>query len=106
MAAPARAAAGSTRTAEERSRMKIAVVGAGAMGSIFGARLAGGGHDVVLVDVARPIVDRINESGVTVVRGDESTNTRVAATTDPSEIDPVDGVGFCVKRHHTAAAPH
>jgi len=84
--------------------MKIAVVGAGAMGSIFGARLAGGGHDVVLVDVARPLVDRINEAGVTVVRGDESTNTRVPATTDPSEIGPVDVVVFFVKCYHTSSA--
>jgi 2-dehydropantoate 2-reductase len=84
--------------------MRIAVVGAGAMGSIFGSRLAGGGHDVVLVDVARPIVDRINEAGVTVVRGDESTNTRVPATTDPSEVGLVDVVVFCVKCYHTASA--
>ena len=84
--------------------MRIAVVGAGAMGSIFGARLAGGGHDVVLVDVARPLVDTINESGVTVVRGEESTNTRVPATTDPSEVGPVDAVVFCVKCYHTASA--
>jgi 2-dehydropantoate 2-reductase len=84
--------------------MRIAVVGAGAMGSIFGSRFAGGGHDVVLVDVARPLVDTINESGVTVVRGDESTNTRVPATTDPTEIGPVDAVVFCVKCYHTASA--
>jgi 2-dehydropantoate 2-reductase len=84
--------------------MKIAVVGAGAMGSIFGARLAGGGHDVVLLDVARPLVERINEAGVTVVRGDESTTTRVPATTDPSEIGPVDVVVFFVKCYHTASA--
>jgi 2-dehydropantoate 2-reductase len=84
--------------------MRIAVVGAGAMGSIFGARLAGGGHDVVLLDVARPIVDRINEAGVTVVRGDESTTTRVPATSDPAEVGPVDVVVFCVKCYHTASA--
>ena len=84
--------------------MRIAVVGAGAMGSIFGARFAGGGHDVVLVDVARPLVDRINEAGVTVVRGDESTNTRVPATTDPSQIGPVDVVVFFVKCYHTSSA--
>ena len=84
--------------------MRIAVVGAGAMGSIFGARLVGGGHDVVLVDVARPLVDRINEAGVTLVRGDESTNTRVQATTDPSQAGTVDVVVFFVKCYHTASA--
>jgi 2-dehydropantoate 2-reductase len=84
--------------------MKIAVVGAGAMGSIFGARFASGGHDVVLVDVAQPLVDAINDAGVTVVRGEESTNTRVPATTEPSEVGPVDAVVFCVKCYHTASA--
>ncbi len=84
--------------------MRIAVVGAGAMGSIFGARLADGGHDVVLVDVARPLVDTINEAGITVRRGDESTTTRVLATTDPSEVGQVDLVVFFVKCYHTAAA--
>ena len=36
---------------QEEASMKIAVVGAGAMGSILGARFARGGHDTVLVDV-------------------------------------------------------
>jgi 2-dehydropantoate 2-reductase len=84
--------------------MRIAVVGAGAMGSIFGARLAGGGHEVVLVDVARSLVDRINEAGVTVVRGEESRTTRIPATTNPSETGTVDIVVFCVKCYHTASA--
>jgi 2-dehydropantoate 2-reductase len=84
--------------------MRIAVVGAGAMGSIFGARLAGGGNDVVLVDVARPLVEKINEAGITVRRDDKSTITRVPATADPSKIGPVELVVFFVKCYHTAAA--
>ena len=63
--------------------MRVAVVGAGAMGSIFGARFAQAGHDTVLVDVATPLVEKINADGVTVVRGDEETTTRVRATNDP-----------------------
>jgi 2-dehydropantoate 2-reductase len=74
------------------------------MGSIFGARLAGGGHDVVLVDVALPLVDRINEAGITVRRGEESATTRVPATAEPSEIGSVDLVVFFVKCYHTASA--
>jgi 2-dehydropantoate 2-reductase len=74
------------------------------MGSIFGARLAGGGHDVVLVDVVQPLVDKINEAGITVKRGEESTTTRVPAVTDPSAIGPVELVVFFVKCYHTASA--
>jgi 2-dehydropantoate 2-reductase len=84
--------------------MKIAVVGAGAMGSIFGARFAAGGHDTVLVDVAAPLVERINEAGVTVVRGDEETVTVVPATSDPASVGVVDLAVFFVKCYHTQAA--
>jgi len=84
--------------------MKIAVVGAGAMGSIFGARFAQAGHDTVLVDVAEPLVEAINANGVTVVRGDEETVTRVPATTDPTSVGEVDIVVFFTKCYHTAVA--
>ena len=84
--------------------MKIAVVGAGAMGSIFGARFAHAGHDTVLVDVATPLVEKINADGVTVVRGDEETTTRVRATNDPSSVGEVDVVVFFTKCYHTRAA--
>jgi 2-dehydropantoate 2-reductase len=84
--------------------MKIAVVGAGAMGSIFGARFHQAGHETVLVDVAQPLVDTINANGVTVVRGEDETVTRVPATADPSSIGPVDVVVFFTKCYHTAAA--
>jgi 2-dehydropantoate 2-reductase len=84
--------------------MRIAVVGAGAMGSIFGAALARGGDEVTLVDVAEPLVEKLNADGVTVVRGDERTTTRLTATTDPSEVGPVDAVVFFVKCYHTASA--
>ena len=44
--------------------MKIAVLGAGAMGSIYGGRLAEGGHEVTLVDIWAEHVDRINREGL------------------------------------------
>lgn len=84
--------------------MKIAVVGAGAMGSIFGARFAQAGHDTVLVDVSAPLVEKLNADGVTIVRGEAETTTRVPATTDPSSVGPVDVAVFCVKCYHTASA--
>jgi 2-dehydropantoate 2-reductase len=84
--------------------LRIAVVGAGAMGAIFGARFAQAGHDTVLVDVAKPLLDKINADGVTVVQGDEETVTRIPSTSDPAGVGPVDLVVFCVKCYHTAAA--
>ena len=84
--------------------MRIAVVGAGAMGSIFGARFAQAGHETVLVDVARPLVEKIAADGVTIVRGDEETTTPVEATSDPASVGVCDLAVFFVKCYHTASA--
>ncbi len=84
--------------------MRVAVVGAGAMGSIFGARFHQGGLDTVLVDVVEPLVEKINASGVTVVQGDEEQVVRVPATTDPGSVGKRDLVVFFVKCYHTSAA--
>jgi 2-dehydropantoate 2-reductase len=84
--------------------MKVAVIGAGAMGSIFGARIAQGGHETVLVDVVEPLVRTLNENGVTIVRGDQETTTPVQATMDPASVGVADLVIFFTKCYHTAAA--
>jgi 2-dehydropantoate 2-reductase len=76
------------------------------MGVIFGARLREAGHDAVLVDVAKPLVDKISADGVTVVNeADVMTRVvRVPATTDPAEVGVSDVVVFFVKCYHTATA--
>jgi 2-dehydropantoate 2-reductase len=84
--------------------LRIAVVGAGAMGSIFGAHFVQGGHEATLVDVVQSLVDTVNADGVTIVRGDEEAVTRVPATSDPSSLGVVDAVVFFTKCYHTAAA--
>ncbi len=84
--------------------MRIAVIGAGAMGSIFGVRFTQAGHETVLVDVAAPLVETINDVGISIVRGDEETTTRVPATSDPRTVGVVDVVVFCVKSYHTPSA--
>ncbi len=88
---------------EERSK-RLAIVGAGAMGSIFGAALAEAGVDVTLLDVSRPLVDRINAAGVTVVRGGVERVVPVPATDDPSAIGRVGAAIVFVKCYQTEAA--
>lgn len=44
--------------------MKIAVIGAGAMGTLFGGRLAMAGNDVTMVDVVPAVLDAINQDGI------------------------------------------
>ena len=51
--------------------MRIAVLGAGAMGSLYGSYLSRK-HDVILVDVNQTVIDTINAQGVTIHEPDGS----------------------------------
>jgi 2-dehydropantoate 2-reductase len=80
-------------------------MGAGAMGSIFGAGFLEGGHETVLVDVARPLVEQINSGGLTIVEKDGAErNAAIPATDDPASVGRCDLVVFFVKCYHTASA--
>lgn len=86
--------------------MKIGILGgAGAMGGVFGAALAGGGHDVTLIDVSAEAVERIGGEGL---RVEDKTGAirivRLAATTRPAGVDPLDLIVNFVKCYHTEAA--
>jgi 2-dehydropantoate 2-reductase len=85
--------------------VRIAVVGAGAMGGIFGAGFHSGGHETVLVDVSRPLIEKIEADGITIVSKEGSERTvRVPATGDPASVGHVDLAVFFVKCYHTASA--
>jgi 2-dehydropantoate 2-reductase len=86
--------------------MRVAVLGGGgAMGGIFGARLAEAGHDVVLIDVNRTAVDAINRNGLKIDAKDGSSKTyRVKASAEPAEVGERDVIMNFVKCYHTEAA--
>jgi 2-dehydropantoate 2-reductase len=78
--------------------MRIGVVGAGAMGSLFGARLVESGHsDVVLLDVNKAHMDAVREHGLAFEDGSETRRVRIAATSDPAEAGKVDFIVFFCK---------
>lgn len=86
--------------------MKVAVVGAGAMGSIFGAAFHRAGNSVLLIDVDQALVDRLNATGLEIRRPDGTVDKYdIPATTDPASIgEVVDLVLFEVKGFATKAA--
>jgi len=84
--------------------MKIAVVGAGAMGSLFGGLLAASGEEVTLVDVWWEHVESINAEGLRIGSHEGSRTIRVNATTDPSSVGPVDLIILFVKSYDTIEA--
>ncbi len=46
--------------------MKIAIIGAGAMGSLYGGKLSLSGNDVILYDINKAHVDKINSEGLNI----------------------------------------
>jgi 2-dehydropantoate 2-reductase len=77
--------------------MRIAVIGAGAVGGAFGAALAKGGSDVTFL-ARRAHLKAMRERGLKVLgpRGDIRLQP-TKATDDPASIGEVDVVLFCVK---------
>ena len=84
--------------------MRIAIVGAGAMGCWFGARLAAAGQAVVLVDRSAEEARHLSTEGVRVHRGDNLETVAVAATSDPAAVEAAELVLVCVKAHQTREA--
>lgn len=78
-------------------------MGAGAVGSYLGARLAAAGRDVVLIGRAGH-VDAVTASGLRITRADGDEVVPVAATTDPAVVARADVVLCCVKSMDTATA--
>lgn len=83
---------------------KVVVVGAGAMGSLFGGLLARGGLDVTLVDVWQQHVDAVNRNGLRIVGHGGERTVRVAATTDAQPLRAADVVLFQCKTFANDAA--
>lgn len=84
--------------------MRIAIMGAGAMGGAFGARLAEAKHDVLLVDVSPDVVGAVERDGLRLIENDEERTVTVGVTADPSSQPPADVVVFFVKNYQTESA--
>lgn len=84
--------------------MKVAIVGAGAMGGVWAARIAAGGGEVAVLDVAEPVIAAIKAEGLMVQSGETVETSRPRATCDPADIGPVDVAFVFVKAQHTASA--
>jgi 2-dehydropantoate 2-reductase len=87
----------------EQSEPKIAVLGAGALGSYFGARLARAGLDVTLIGRSGH-VDAIKRDGLLLQSGDAEERIAIGATTDMAALGGASVVLFCVKSLDTEDA--
>lgn len=65
--------------------MKIAIMGAGAMGCMFGAKYVRSGQDVCLVDGWKDHVDKMQKDGLNVERKGETYNVKIKAVMEVQE---------------------
>lgn len=86
--------------------MKVAVIGAGALGTLIGGYLATVDCDVHMIHRRESVATKLEQDGVRVVDGDDGTarQVEVAATTDASTVGPVDLTLVVVKTYQTKTA--
>jgi len=69
--------------------MKVAIIGAGSMGSLFGGYLSDF-CDVCLYNILPSYVDAVNQNGLIMTQGDKKWVKKIRVTKDPSQIGPCD----------------
>jgi 2-dehydropantoate 2-reductase len=84
--------------------MKIAIVGTGAMGSIYAALLADAGNEVWAVDAWRDHVDAIRARGLRVEGASGDRTVRLHATTEAADVGKADMVVIATKARDVALA--
>jgi 2-dehydropantoate 2-reductase len=84
--------------------MKIAVIGAGAMGSLFACRLADKNHEVSLIEVSDALIDAINRQGLRMTGLFGETSHCLPVGPAARYTDSVDLLIVFTKGMHTASA--
>jgi 2-dehydropantoate 2-reductase len=84
--------------------MKIAIVGTGAMGSVYAGLLASAGHEVWAIDRWREHIDAIRSKGLRLEGASGDRTVRIQASTDPRHAGTCDLVILATKAMHVRAA--
>ena len=84
--------------------MRIAIVGVGAMGSVYAGLLGSSGNEVWAIDPWAEHVAAIRDRGLRVEGASGDRVVAVAATCDPADVGAVDLVVIATKAMHVRAA--
>ena len=84
--------------------MHITIIGAGAMGTLFGGLLADAGHAVTLAVRNSEITRHINTMGLHITGASGDMTAEATAVSDTTALPPQDMVLMAVKSYDTAAA--
>mgnify|MGYP002624404705 CR=1 FL=1 len=83
--------------------MRIAVIGAGAMGSIYGGRLSQN-NEVYLIDTSKAIIDAVNQNGLILEENGQDNKYSPKALTSTEGLAPVDLIILFVKALYSRSA--
>ncbi|MFN0318256.1 MAG: ketopantoate reductase family protein [Burkholderiales bacterium] len=84
--------------------MKIAVVGCGAMGSVYAALLGNAGHEIWAIDTWKEHVDAMRQNGLRLEGASGDHTVRLNATTNAAEAGQCELVIIATKAMHVDAA--
>ena len=84
--------------------MKIAIVGTGAMGSVYAGLFASAGHEVWAIDRWQEHVDAMRKNGLRLEGASGDRTVKLHATTDPKEAGACDLVVLATKAMHVGQA--
>ena len=84
--------------------MKVAVVGCGAMGSVYAALLGHAGHEVWAIDNWKDHIDAIKAKGLRLEGASGEHTVRINATTNPADAGPCELVILATKAMHVEQA--
>jgi 2-dehydropantoate 2-reductase len=84
--------------------MKIGILGAGAMGQLFGGRLQMAGNDVIFIDAAPSTIETLNAQGITVRSEDQENHTPARAGKASDFNETLELIIVFTKSFHTEAA--
>lgn len=84
--------------------MKIAIIGTGAMGSVYAALLGAAGHEVWAIDAWREHVEAMRTKGLRLEGASGDRTVKLHASTDTTEAGPCDLVIIATKAMHVEQA--
>jgi 2-dehydropantoate 2-reductase len=87
----------------DTQKMRVAVMGTGAVGGYFGGRLAAAGENVSFIARGSHL-EALRREGLRIKSPQGDLNIRALFTSDPGEVGVVDLVLFCVKSYDTEDA--
>ena len=81
--------------------MKIVIVGAGAIGSLFAAYLLKTKEEILILEKTKERAAKINQHGINIESANGSWRIKPKATADLKDIDEADLIMLCVKAYDT-----